>query len=109
VEWAAALSGDPLAMAAADFYRAGELIATAEWRGALDYLDTARDVIADRLRAQNDEAALAMHGVLHLKSGLAPPARATAIFLTNTLPHSKPLNTSPGAATTTDLRSTSIR
>ena len=71
VEWAAALSGDPLAMAAADFYRAGELIATAEWRGALDYLDTARDVIADRLRAQNDEAALAMHGVLHLKSGLA--------------------------------------
>jgi transcriptional regulator with XRE-family HTH domain len=46
VEWAAARSGDQLAEAAAAFYRAGELIATAEWRGALDYLDTARDSIA---------------------------------------------------------------
>ncbi|GAA5175129.1 hypothetical protein GCM10023321_80540 [Pseudonocardia eucalypti] len=70
VAWAARLSGDQLAMAAADFYRAGELIATAEWRGALDYLDTARNAIAARLRTQ-DEAALAMHGVLHAKSGLA--------------------------------------
>ena len=70
VEWAARLSGDPLAGAAADFYRAGELIATAEWRGALDYLDTARAAIADQLRA-DDEAAVAMHGQLHLKSGLA--------------------------------------
>jgi transcriptional regulator with XRE-family HTH domain len=70
VEWAAARSGDQLAMAAADFYRAGELIATAEWRGALDYLDTARDAFADRLRT-DDEAALAMHGVQHVKSGLA--------------------------------------
>jgi transcriptional regulator with XRE-family HTH domain len=70
VEWAAARSGDQLAMAAAAFYRAGELIATAEWRGALDFLDSARDAIADRLRTQ-DEAALAMHGVLHAKSGLA--------------------------------------
>jgi transcriptional regulator with XRE-family HTH domain len=70
VEWAAARSGDRLAMAAADFYRAGELIATAEWRGALAYLDTARDAIADRLRTE-DEAAVPMHGVLHVKSGLA--------------------------------------
>ena len=70
VEWAASLSGDQLAIAAADFYRAGELIATAEWRGALDYLDTARAAIADRVR-DDDEAARAMHGVLHLKSGLA--------------------------------------
>jgi transcriptional regulator with XRE-family HTH domain len=70
VEWAAARSGDQLAMAAADFYRAGELIATAEWHGALDHLDTARDAFADRVRT-DDEAALAMHGVLHVKSGLA--------------------------------------
>lgn len=55
-------------MAAADFYRAGELIATAEWRGALTYLDAARDRIADHL---DDEAGRAMVGVLHLKSGLA--------------------------------------
>ena len=34
VEWAAKRSGDQLAVAAADFYRAGELITTAEWRGA---------------------------------------------------------------------------
>jgi transcriptional regulator with XRE-family HTH domain len=70
VEWAARESGDPLAVAAGDFYRAGELIATAEWRGALAFLDGARDRIADLLRS-NDEAAVAMHGVLHLKSGLA--------------------------------------
>ena len=70
VEWAAANSGDRLAVAAADFYRAGELIVTAEWRGALEYLDSARANIADLLR-DDDEAALAMHGVLHLKSGLA--------------------------------------
>lgn len=70
VEWAARGSGDPLAVAAGDFYRAGELIATAEWRGALGFLDGARDRIADHLHG-NNEAAVAMHGVLHLKSGLA--------------------------------------
>ncbi len=70
VEWAARESGDPLAVAAGDFYRAGELIATAEWRGALAFLDGARDRIADHVRG-GDEAAVAMHGVLHLKSGLA--------------------------------------
>lgn len=70
VEWAARESGDELAVAAGDFYRAGELIVVAEWRGALTYLDGARNRIADKLRT-GDEAALAMHGVLHLKSGLA--------------------------------------
>lgn len=69
IEWAARQSSDPLAMAAADFYRAGELIAAAEWRGTLAFLDSARDRIAN-LRSQ-DEAAIAMNGVLHLKSGLA--------------------------------------
>jgi hypothetical protein len=68
VEWAANQADDPLAVAAADFYRAGELIATAQWRGALTYLDTARDRITDHL---GDEAGRAMVGVLHLKSGLA--------------------------------------
>ncbi|MCP3799725.1 helix-turn-helix domain-containing protein [Allokutzneria sp. A3M-2-11 16] len=70
VEWAANQSGDPLACAAADFYVAGELIVNAEWRGALQYLEDARAKIADEVR-RGDEAALAMHGVLHLKSGLA--------------------------------------
>jgi transcriptional regulator with XRE-family HTH domain len=68
VEWAAAQADDPLAVAAADFYRAGELIAAAEWRGALTYLEEARDRIADSL---DGEAGRAMFGVLHLKSGLA--------------------------------------
>ena len=57
-------------MAAGVFLRAGELIVTAEWRGALAFLDGARDRIEDQLRTDN-EAALAMHGMLHLKSGLA--------------------------------------
>jgi hypothetical protein len=70
VEWAALQSGDPLASAAADFYVAGELIATAEWNGALTYLDGARRNIEDELRSES-EAALAMYGQLHLKSGLA--------------------------------------
>lgn len=70
VEWAAQESADPLASAAADFYVAGELIATAEWRGALAYLENARQRIEDQLRADN-EPAMAMTGVLHLKSGLA--------------------------------------
>jgi hypothetical protein len=70
VEWAAGQSGDPLASAAADFYIAGELIVTAEWRGALKYLEGARAKIADEVR-HGDEAARAMHGVLHLKSSLA--------------------------------------
>jgi hypothetical protein len=70
VEWAARESADPLAMAAGDFYRAGELIAAAEWRGALAFLDAARDRITEQLR-RSDEAAVAMNGVLHLKSGLA--------------------------------------
>lgn len=70
IEHAADESGDPLARAAADFRRAGELIITAEWRGALTFLDAARNRITD-LVATGDEAALAMHGILHLKSGLA--------------------------------------
>ncbi|SEF38117.1 Transcriptional regulator, contains XRE-family HTH domain [Amycolatopsis pretoriensis] len=70
VEWAASRSADPLASAAADFYVAGELIANAEWAGALTYLETARRNIEDELRGDG-EAALAMYGQLHLKSGLA--------------------------------------
>lgn len=68
IEWAAAQANDPLAVAAADFYRAGELIAAAEWRGALTYLEGARERIVDRL---DEEAGRAIFGVLHLKSGLA--------------------------------------
>lgn len=70
VSWAAARSGDPLACAAADFYVAGELIVNAEWGGASRYLEAARAKITGDTRG-NEEAARAMRGVLHLKSGLA--------------------------------------
>lgn len=67
IEWAARQSGDPLALAVAEWYRAGEFIANAEWNGAQAYLDTARAHIADL----HTEPALALTGMLHLKSGLA--------------------------------------
>jgi transcriptional regulator with XRE-family HTH domain len=70
IEWAAARSGDELAVAAASFYRSGELIGAAEWNGAFRFLENARANIAHRLHG-DDPAALAMHGQLHLKSSLA--------------------------------------
>ncbi len=68
VEWAATRSGDELAGAAADFYRAGELIVMGEWDATKRYLEAARSRIDHRLA---DEAGMAMYGQLHLKSGLA--------------------------------------
>ncbi len=76
VEWAAARSEDPLAVAAADFYRAGELIGATDWYGALDYLEMARGRLEDQL---DDEAGRAMYGQLHLKSGLAAARAGDAI------------------------------
>lgn len=70
IEWAAARSGDELAVAAGDFYRAGELIGAAEWTGALRFLEEARGRVAYRIH-EDDPAAVAMNGQLHLKSGLA--------------------------------------
>lgn len=70
VEWAAAQSGDPLAVAAGAFYRAGELIGAAEWSGARRFLVGARHDIEDQV-GTGDEVAMSMWGQLHLKSGLA--------------------------------------
>lgn len=67
VEYAAARSGDELAVSAADFYRAGELIGAAEWTAARSFLDRSRGAIEHR----RDEPGLSMWGQLHLKSGLA--------------------------------------
>lgn len=80
VEWAAAQSGDELAVAAADFYRAGELIGAADWTGAQRFLESSRQDIKHRVRG-DDEPGLSMWGQLHLKSGLAAARagdRATA-------------------------------
>ena len=68
VEWAARRSGDELAAAAGDFYRAGEAIVATEWDSALRFLEQARSRIEHRL---GDEAGLSLYGQLHLKSGLA--------------------------------------
>ena len=67
VEWAAARSGDELAVSAAAFYRSGELINSAEWGAARSFLDRSRHAIKHR----RDEPGLSMWGQLHLKSGLA--------------------------------------
>lgn len=67
VEWAAAQSGDELAAAAADFYRAGELIATADSDTAWRFLDGARS----RIPTDSTTRPGALNGQLHLKSGLA--------------------------------------
>jgi hypothetical protein len=40
-EWAAAQSGDELAVLVGDYLRAGELIMTAEWNSALPFLEKA--------------------------------------------------------------------
>lgn len=81
VEWAARGSEDEVAIAAGDFYRAGELIAIAEWDAALSFLDDARERILIKAR-RGDEGATAMIGALHLKSGLAA-ARAGSAALSD--------------------------
>ena len=69
-EWAAAQSGDELAVLVGGYRRAGELIMLADWAGAQRFLEYNRDQIEDRVRG-NDPATLAVWGNLHLKSGLA--------------------------------------
>lgn len=69
-EWAAAQSGDPLAVLAGDYQRAGELIAAADWNAAERLLERSRHQIEGDI-GKGDAATLAMMGNLHLKSGLA--------------------------------------
>lgn len=69
-EWAAARSGDELAVLAGDYQRAGEMIATADWAAAGIFLENSRRTIESELNRE-DPAVLAMWGNLHLKSGLA--------------------------------------
>jgi len=69
-EWAAAQSGDQLAVLAGDYQRAGEMIGVADWSGAEKFLEGSRRKIEPEL-VKGDPATLAMWGNLHLKSGLA--------------------------------------
>lgn len=69
-EWAAAQSGDELAVLVGDYRRAGELIGLADWSAAQRLLDGSRRRIEDRLGG-SDAPTLSTWGNLHLKSGLA--------------------------------------
>ncbi|MFK0249300.1 helix-turn-helix domain-containing protein [Amycolatopsis azurea] len=69
-EWAAAQSGDELAVLVGDYQRAGEMISTADWDGAQRLLTASRARIED-LIGGTDKPTIAVWGNLHLKSGLA--------------------------------------
>jgi len=69
-EWAAARSGDLLAVLVGDYQRAGEMICAADWNGAEKYLEDSRRQIESEL-GKGDPATLSVWGNLHLKSGLA--------------------------------------
>lgn len=69
-EWAAARSGDPLAVTAGDYQRAGEMICAADWGNAVNLLEASRHSIESDA-ASGDPATLSMFGNLHLKSALA--------------------------------------
>ncbi len=69
-EWAAARSGDELAVLVGDYLRAGELIGTADWNCALPFLEKSRSRIELDV-GKNNPVVLSVWGNLHLKSGLA--------------------------------------
>jgi transcriptional regulator with XRE-family HTH domain len=69
-EWAAAQSGDELAVLAGDYQRAGEMIETADWSSALRFLEKSRRHLEPQL-GTNNPMVLSVWGSLHLKSGLA--------------------------------------
>lgn len=69
-EWAAARSGDQLAVLVGDYQRAGEMICAADFAGAEAFLEASRGQIESDLR-DDDPATLATWGNLHLKSALA--------------------------------------
>lgn len=63
-EWAAEQADDPLALALAGVFRAGELDAVADWRGARTVM--ARTI--DAFEPRDDVDALSVEGFLHLMS-----------------------------------------
>jgi tetratricopeptide (TPR) repeat protein len=69
-EWAAAQSGDELAVLVGDYRRAGELISAADWAGAQRLLAHSRAQLEPGLGAASPPV-WSTWGNLHLKSGLA--------------------------------------
>lgn len=80
VEWAAAQSGDELAVAAGALYRAGELIMAANWTGAQRFLDGARHDFEDLLRTGDEAAGAAPTPCRASPPGAASPDRTLGIF-----------------------------
>ena len=70
-EWAAAQSGDILAVAVGDTMRAAELIGAGEWSGARGVMSDSRDALESEIRGTPDFASLAVYGYLHLEEALA--------------------------------------
>ncbi|WP_039785994.1 MULTISPECIES: helix-turn-helix domain-containing protein [Actinoalloteichus] len=70
-EWAAARSGDELAVLVGHYQRAGELIVISEWAAALSLLDRSRAHLVDGDEYRRSPAATSVWGNLHLKSALA--------------------------------------
>lgn len=68
-EWAAACSGDELAVLVGDYQRAGEMLGAADWESAQRLLAGSRARIED-LVGGIDKPTIAVWGNLHLKSGL---------------------------------------
>jgi transcriptional regulator with XRE-family HTH domain len=68
--WAAAQSGDPLAVAVGDTMRAAELIAAGHWTGAERVMDSSMANLEPDLTRAGPEA-LAVYGYLHLEAALA--------------------------------------
>jgi transcriptional regulator with XRE-family HTH domain len=69
-EWAAAQSGDELAVLVGDYQRAGEMIGTADWSSALRFLEKSRSHLEPQVSESKPDV-LSVWGSLHLKSGLA--------------------------------------
>jgi tetratricopeptide (TPR) repeat protein len=70
-EWAAAQSGDRLAVAVGDTMRAAELIGAGEWNGARSIMTASRDSLESDLVGKPDAATLSVYGYLHLEEALA--------------------------------------
>ena len=69
-EWAAARSGDELAVCVGDYFRAWVLIRMADWDYAQALLEKSRRRIEPDI-GKADPVVLSVWGMLHLKSGLA--------------------------------------
>jgi len=69
-EWAAARSGDELAVCVGDYLRAKILTTSADWNSALPFLEKSRHRIEPDI-GRADPVVLSVWGNLHLQSGLA--------------------------------------